>query len=336
MTDALTDLCAEADTFVDGGRAHHGMLKSCHWFSNNIKNILIEALEKNPGYGLRVIGHSLGAGVAALVTTSFLNDEDLVKVAERSYTTHSSVVSATTDAKSNNNHLNVTTGPDHAFGAIHCYAYAPPACVTDHFNHGIYAKCISSVVLGYDIVPRVGIASVRDLHQQLSEYDWNSAFLDDLNKNEMVMATKRFHEKVSSSDAMHKAKAAAASVHSTVVKSAAFGMAKKWVGSWRSSSSNANANADADADADAKSVTNDEPGASGDSGHDENKIEVVVQLLPPGSIFHLVQNPDNGTWWLIHRPATSFSTIALHDDMIEHHLLAQYGIALDLAGRNMS
>ena len=41
-----------------------------YWLTNGetIKNDLIDALDSNPGYELTIVGHSLGAGTAVLVT----------------------------------------------------------------------------------------------------------------------------------------------------------------------------------------------------------------------------------------------------------------------------
>lgn len=45
-----------------GGHTHAGMLHSAHWLLHNETSRLQHLLQDNPGYGLHLIGHSLGAG----------------------------------------------------------------------------------------------------------------------------------------------------------------------------------------------------------------------------------------------------------------------------------
>ncbi|KNC52849.1 uncharacterized protein AMSG_08996 [Thecamonas trahens ATCC 50062] len=70
MKDALTDLTAAQNDWplADGERVHRGMHISTMWFMENVKPLLEEALEANPGYELTVVGHSLGGATAALST----------------------------------------------------------------------------------------------------------------------------------------------------------------------------------------------------------------------------------------------------------------------------
>eukprot|EP00955_Chlamydomonas_euryale_P078732 363197-Chlamydomonas_euryale.AAC.13 len=50
-----------------GAAAHSGMLRSAHMLLGSAGPAIGAALEDRPGYDLHVVGHSLGAGVAALV-----------------------------------------------------------------------------------------------------------------------------------------------------------------------------------------------------------------------------------------------------------------------------
>lgn len=51
------------------GYSHFGMLAAARWVLQQTKDRLEQALTDHPGYPLQVIGHSLGAGTAALLTT---------------------------------------------------------------------------------------------------------------------------------------------------------------------------------------------------------------------------------------------------------------------------
>lgn len=64
-------LCDDHELDSDGAvRVHRGMLKSAHFVYNTLKkNRVLEDLHNlNPNYQLIVCGHSLGAGVASLLT----------------------------------------------------------------------------------------------------------------------------------------------------------------------------------------------------------------------------------------------------------------------------
>lgn len=64
-------LCEDHELDSEGAvRVHRGMLKSAHHVYNTLKknNVLEDLHSLHPSYQLIVCGHSLGAGVAALLT----------------------------------------------------------------------------------------------------------------------------------------------------------------------------------------------------------------------------------------------------------------------------
>jgi len=61
-SDALTDLCAEPTE-----RGHEGFFRSAEWFSENLKETVINALPE--GYRVIITGHSLGAGVTTALVS---------------------------------------------------------------------------------------------------------------------------------------------------------------------------------------------------------------------------------------------------------------------------
>jgi sn1-specific diacylglycerol lipase len=64
-------LCQDHELDSEGAvRVHRGMLKSAHFVYNALKkNRILEELKiLNPSYQLVICGHSLGAGVASLLT----------------------------------------------------------------------------------------------------------------------------------------------------------------------------------------------------------------------------------------------------------------------------
>lgn len=73
LRDVFTDLTATADKFEAEGfpamMAHKGMIVGAEFIAKRLRQvgILNKALAKYPEYGLIITGHSLGAGVAALL-----------------------------------------------------------------------------------------------------------------------------------------------------------------------------------------------------------------------------------------------------------------------------
>ncbi|KAK9742981.1 hypothetical protein RND81_03G209300 [Saponaria officinalis] len=105
----------------DGGYVHNGLLKAAIWVFDSERELLRDLLEKNPGYTLTFAGHSLGAGVVALLTLVALQHRDLLGNIDRKQ--------------------------------IRCYAMAPPRCVS--LNLAVrYADVVNSVVLQDDFLPR--------------------------------------------------------------------------------------------------------------------------------------------------------------------------------------
>mmetsp|Transcript_12466 Transcript_12466/g.17271 ORF Transcript_12466/g.17271 Transcript_12466/m.17271 type:complete len:540 (-) Transcript_12466:43-1662(-) len=124
--DCLTDLSAKYYPYK-GGYAHYGILCAAKQLAQDVTPTLIEQLKKNPGYKLIVIGHSLGAGTASLLST-LLHDE-----------------------------YNID---------LHCYALAPP-CVLSLDLAAQCSSFITSVIVNDDIIPRLCWGSVNDLKECL-------------------------------------------------------------------------------------------------------------------------------------------------------------------------
>ena len=59
---------ADPETGVVLGYSHFGMLAAARWLLQQLSGTMREALADHPGYKLKVIGHSLGGGTAAMRT----------------------------------------------------------------------------------------------------------------------------------------------------------------------------------------------------------------------------------------------------------------------------
>lgn len=106
----------------DGGYVHHGLLKSSIWILNNESEFLRRIWEENGReYKMVFAGHSLGAGVASLLTLIVVNHTDMLGGISRNL--------------------------------VRCYAVAPARCMS--LNLAVkYADVIYSVVLQDDFLPR--------------------------------------------------------------------------------------------------------------------------------------------------------------------------------------
>ncbi|GAM22545.1 hypothetical protein SAMD00019534_057200 [Acytostelium subglobosum LB1] len=123
--DILTDLVATNTKFLKG-YAHNGILRCARNKFNELSSLLVQQLDEHPGYRLVPVGHSLGAGTAALFTLLF--------------------------------HAEYPDLP------IHCYAFAPP-CVTS-FEMALdesTKRLITSFVLNDDMIPRLSYQSLEHL-----------------------------------------------------------------------------------------------------------------------------------------------------------------------------
>ncbi|CAM8949870.1 unnamed protein product [Rhodiola kirilowii] len=115
------------------GYAHCGMVAAARWIAKLATPCLTKALSEYPGYNLKIIGHSLGGGTAALLTYVMREQQDWSK----------------------------TT----------CLTFAPAACMTwDLAESG--TDFITSVINGADLVPTFSAASLDDLRAEVTASAW--------------------------------------------------------------------------------------------------------------------------------------------------------------------
>lgn len=106
----------------DGGYVHHGLLKSAIWLLNQESDTLKRLwVDNGRCYKMVFAGHSLGSGVAALLTVNVVNHRNKLGGIPRNL--------------------------------IRCYAMAPARCMS--LNLAVkYADVIHSVILQDDFLPR--------------------------------------------------------------------------------------------------------------------------------------------------------------------------------------
>ncbi|CAI9114441.1 OLC1v1015167C2 [Oldenlandia corymbosa var. corymbosa] len=115
------------------GYAHCGMVAAARWIAKLATPVLLKALENYPDYELKIVGHSLGGGTAALLTFVLREQKELSKAT--------------------------------------CVAFAPAACMTWELAES-GNDFITSVINGADLVPTFSAASVDDLRAEVTASAW--------------------------------------------------------------------------------------------------------------------------------------------------------------------
>ncbi|KAI9007317.1 Alpha/Beta hydrolase protein [Gaertneriomyces semiglobifer] len=161
LHDAIVDLKMDCEPFLHG-YAHQGMAHLARKLLDRILPHMHLLRLKHPNYRTIVTGHSLGAGIASLLTL-------------------------------------LLTSPPYAtyFHDVRGVCYATPACCTEELTDRA-AKVVDSLVLGYDVVPALSektlIWLLRELqrfskenqHRKLLSETWNKqmeAMYENLSSN---------------------------------------------------------------------------------------------------------------------------------------------------------
>ena len=147
LSDALTDFTCEYTTY-NGFNVHKGMMACAQKLETLIEKDVVDALAMNKDYSLVLTGHSLGGGIAGMMSILW---SDVI------------------DNKSSVIRLKDKKTP------IKCYAYGIP-CIMDQ---ALSIKCqylITSVVHNSDLVPTLSLGLVQDLKYMMD-------FLGDFESN---------------------------------------------------------------------------------------------------------------------------------------------------------
>lgn len=134
------------------GYAHCGMVAAARWIAQHSTSILTKALNDYPNFQIKVVGHSLGGGTAALLT--YILRERL------------------------------------PYGSTNCVCFAPAACMTwELAESGV--SFVTTVINGSDLVPSFCAASLDDLRAEVTASAWVNDFREQIERNRILRTVYR-------------------------------------------------------------------------------------------------------------------------------------------------
>ena len=319
MKDALTDGdCAAEDlnsTLPEfaGVKAHRGMTKSAHALLDKHASKICKCVEmfelkkKKPRF--IVLGHSLGAGTAAIA--SILLKEKLGKT------------------------------------PVECVAFATPPCLDAKGCQA--SAHLKSIVCHDDVITRASRQNVDDLFMRIQEINWKDDFSKDVNKLHTVQAAKAASVTLASmqKSAMSAAASFAEQAKKRMASSSGGGggnknveKAKAAAGAAASVAAAGAAKAAAGASALAgkfSSMMSKKAAAPEDDADDADPAD-LVDLFVPGKIYHFRRSPHGAGMYasVIRYDAPTLRRIELSSSYVEDHSLSEYKEALDMFSCQMN
>ena len=319
MKDALTDGdCAAEDlnsTLPEfaGVKAHRGMTKSAHALLDKHASKICKCVEmfelkkKKPRF--IVLGHSLGAGTAAIA--SILLKEKLGKT------------------------------------PVECVAFATPPCLDVKGCQA--SAHLKSIVCHDDVITRASRQNVDDLFMRIQEINWKDDFSKDVNKLHTVQAAKAASVTLASmqKSAMSAASSFAEQAKKRMASSSGGGggnknveKAKAAAGAAASVAAAGAAKAAAGASALAgkfSSMMSKKAAAPEEDAGDADPAD-LVDLFVPGKIYHFRRSPHGAGMYasVIRYDAPTLRRIELSSSYVEDHSLSEYKEALDMFSCQMN
>ncbi|KAA8548974.1 hypothetical protein F0562_000658 [Nyssa sinensis] len=134
------------------GYAHCGMVTAAQWIAKLSFPFLLKALGEYPDYKVKIVGHSLGGGTAALLTYILREQKE--------------------------------------FFSSTCVTFAPAACMTwDLAESGKHF--ITTIINGSDLVPTFSAASVDDLRSEVTASSWLNDLRDQVEHTRVLNVVYR-------------------------------------------------------------------------------------------------------------------------------------------------
>ncbi|WCJ23424.1 Mono-/di-acylglycerol lipase N-terminal Lipase class 3 [Euphorbia peplus] len=134
------------------GYAHCGMVAAARWIAKLSTPYLLKVVSEYPDHNVKIVGHSLGGGTAALLTYILREQKEL---------------SSTT-----------------------CVTFAPAACMTwDLAESGKHF--ITTVINGSDLVPTFSTSSIDDLRSEVTSSSWVNDLRDQVEHTRVLNVVYR-------------------------------------------------------------------------------------------------------------------------------------------------
>lgn len=134
------------------GYAHCGMVAAARWIARGITPCLLQAVTRCPEYQIKIVGHSLGGGTAALLTYILREHTE--------------------------------------FSTTTCVAFAPASCMTWELAES-GKHFVTTIVNGADLVPTVSTASIDDLRSEVTASSWLNDLRDQIQQTRFLNAVYR-------------------------------------------------------------------------------------------------------------------------------------------------
>ncbi|XP_058770976.1 uncharacterized protein LOC131644484 isoform X2 [Vicia villosa] len=173
LYDLITDIVSSSDGEVtfEGYSTHFGTAESARWFLHHEIGNIRKYLAKHEGYRLRLVGHSLGGAIASLLA---------IMIHRKS-------------AKE------LGFSPD----IVSAVAYGTPPCVSKELTESC-AGYVTTVVTQDDIIPRLSVASLTRLRNEILQTDWTSVIEKEDWKRFLDIVTNAKQAVASVQDVAHK------------------------------------------------------------------------------------------------------------------------------------
>lgn len=271
--DLITDIVSSGDREVtfEGYSTHFGTAEAARWFLDHEIGTIKKCLEMHEGFRLRLVGHSLGGAIASLLA---------VMLRRRSKE-------------------ELGFSPD----IVSAVGIATPPCVSKELAEGC-SSYVSTLVLQDDIIPRLSVASLRRLRNEILQTDWKT-----------VLEKEDWRSVV---DVVTNAKQVVSSVQDTARKLADYAK-------FRSNKRMSEVSTRKDTPIDTTTVKQDE-------------VTMPEELFVPGTLYFLKRDCDTSlgkrsrrretyTLWKRH-PGEHFQRIVLSNNLISDHKCDNHYYAL--------
>ncbi|XP_074316108.1 uncharacterized protein LOC141652501 [Silene latifolia] len=156
--DLVTDVVSTSggDVTYEGYTTHFGTAEAASWFLDHELETIKKCLQKHEGYRLRLVGHSLGAATASLLAIMLRKKSD--------------------------SELGFDPNMVTAVGI------ATPPCVSKELAESCCGY-VTNVVMQDDIVPRLSVASLSRLRNEIIQTDWKTVLQTEDWKNVVEFVT---------------------------------------------------------------------------------------------------------------------------------------------------